>query len=422
MCILKLYIRTIVIINIGIVLLISAQTKLECPGGFPTGLYVEPKTDLLYVGCYGGIWEYNVSSNSWKEVDSDPAYPILANAKVIEMLIDSKGVFYAGCDANTQSYISYDGGKKWEMIESVHFTLQKVFDIYEHTNGSVYFSTGSGVVKTSDNGKTWVKLSNTPQGINSVFSNSKGEIYLAASNGLFKSSGDESVWQRVTLPGLIKPAFSMDKHFNGTLYLGIDGGILKSENDGSSWTIESSYYTINKIKIVYSDYILSLVGFGGSLSYYNLSSADWKQVPWREEFIFPNYSEFSVDSNNNIFGLSTRYGLLKTEFNPTSVEDNLLIPENYTLLQNYPNPFNPATTISYQLPAGGHVKLKIYDLLGREVAILVDEYKQAGTHNCEWRTLPAGRQVENGELTSGIYFYTLKAGNYISTKKMVLLK
>jgi hypothetical protein len=91
------------------------------------------------------------------------------------------------------------------------------------------------------------------------------------------------------------------------------------------------------------------------------------------------------------------------------------IPTEFKLEQNYPNPFNPETTISYKVQAASRVSLKVYDLLGREVATLVDEYKQPGSYNCKWK-------MENGELTSGIYFYSLKSGSYSQTKKLILMK
>ncbi|MBS3945778.1 MAG: T9SS type A sorting domain-containing protein [Melioribacter sp.] len=91
------------------------------------------------------------------------------------------------------------------------------------------------------------------------------------------------------------------------------------------------------------------------------------------------------------------------------------VPDNYQLYQNYPNPFNPSTTIVYQLPSSSWVTLKVFDMLGREVTTLVNEYKQAGRYNCEWR-------IDNGELSSGVYFYTIKAGNFFKSEKMILIK
>lgn len=105
------------------------------------------------------------------------------------------------------------------------------------------------------------------------------------------------------------------------------------------------------------------------------------------------------------------------------VEDNQLsLPTQFELKQNYPNPFNPSTTISYSLPVSGYTSLKVYDLLGREVVTLVDEYKQAGIYSVQLST-------NNLQLSSGIYFYTLRVSpsansgvSFVQTKKMVLLK
>jgi poly(3-hydroxybutyrate) depolymerase len=88
-------------------------------------------------------------------------------------------------------------------------------------------------------------------------------------------------------------------------------------------------------------------------------------------------------------------------------------PTNFSLSQNYPNPFNPKTVIGYQLPVSSNVTLKVYDLLGREVATLVDEYKPAGSYNATFYA---------GSLSSGVYLYKLTAGDFIQTKKLILMK
>ncbi len=99
--------------------------------------------------------------------------------------------------------------------------------------------------------------------------------------------------------------------------------------------------------------------------------------------------------------------------NATAVENRSVVPLNFSLDQNYPNPFNPSTVISYQLAAGGNVTLKIYDILGREVKTLVNDYEQAGRHKVSF---------EASNLASGVYLYRLDAGKYSSVKKLVLLK
>ena len=98
---------------------------------------------------------------------------------------------------------------------------------------------------------------------------------------------------------------------------------------------------------------------------------------------------------------------------PVSVQDNSIKTFNYTLYQNYPNPFNPVTTIRFQLPYSERVQLKIYDMLGREVETLYDKVAPAGIVDVDFNA---------GNLASGIYIYRIKAGDFISAKKLMLLK
>jgi Secretion system C-terminal sorting domain len=90
-----------------------------------------------------------------------------------------------------------------------------------------------------------------------------------------------------------------------------------------------------------------------------------------------------------------------------------LLPVIFELFQNYPNPFNPTTMIRYSIPQSSFVNLKVYDILGREVATLVNEEKQPGQYEIEFNAY---------QLFSGIYFYRLHAGSFIQAKKMILLK
>jgi hypothetical protein len=85
----------------------------------------------------------------------------------------------------------------------------------------------------------------------------------------------------------------------------------------------------------------------------------------------------------------------------------------FSLSANYPNPFNPSTSISYSIPENTLVTLKIYDVLGNEVVELINEQKESGNYQIDFNA---------SELSSGIYYYTLTAGNFTSTKKMILMK
>jgi len=111
------------------------------------------------------------------------------------------------------------------------------------------------------------------------------------------------------------------------------------------------------------------------------------------------------------------YRLKQIDFNGqyeySDVVEVELIPVQYALFQNYPNPFNPSTKITYTIPELSFITLKVYDVLGKEIATLVNEEKPAGNYEVEF---------DSSELTSGIYFYRLQAGSFVETKKMILLK
>jgi hypothetical protein len=120
------------------------------------------------------------------------------------------------------------------------------------------------------------------------------------------------------------------------------------------------------------------------------------------------------------FNGSNNYSFYKTirisgEGHPSDVTDDKDLPSEFVQEQNYPNPFNPSTVINYQLPVASNVSLKVFDVLGNEIATLVNEEKPAGTYNVKFRT-------QNLQLSSGIYFYRLQAGNFTETKKMILLR
>ena len=97
----------------------------------------------------------------------------------------------------------------------------------------------------------------------------------------------------------------------------------------------------------------------------------------------------------------------------TGLEDDVVLADGYFLFDNYPNPFNPSTTIQYDLPERGNIKLSIYNLMGEITAILIDEMQAEGFHKVKWNA---------SDFASGIYFYRLQAGDFVQTRKMVLLK
>ncbi len=122
-------------------------------------------------------------------------------------------------------------------------------------------------------------------------------------------------------------------------------------------------------------------------------------------FITCFHTDYARNSN------SIKNNTIKTDSVVTV--DSQVIPGEFQLYQNYPNPFNPTTEIKYSVPEKSHVVLKVYNALGKEVALLVDAIQQAGTYKATF----AGR-----DLFSGVYFYRLQAKDYVKVRKMILLK
>ncbi len=180
------------------------------------------------------------------------------------------------------------------------------------------------------------------------------------------------------LPDAPIDAFAIDNITSTTLYLGNDVGMYVSFNSGQNWQVLGEglpFLPIGDIEVHPTEHILVAGTYGRSMY------------------------KIDLDLVTNTEG-----------------DENQTVASSFLLEQNYPNPFNPTTTIKYQIPALSFVTIKVYDVLGSEVATLVNEESATGG---------AGSfEVDfNGDgLTSGIYFYQLRAGDYVETKKMIILK
>ena len=187
----------------------------------------------------------------------------------------------------------------------------------------------------------------------------------------------------------------------------------------------SVFYSKNNVQLNWST-ASELNNYGFEIERSN-DQADWRTIGFREGRGTTTEQQ-NYTFTDDLFGVSSHklyYRLKQIDYDGRFEYSNVLevevTPLTFALHQNYPNPFNPSTKISWQLPIGSHQTLKVYDVLGREVAVLVDEYKEAGYHEVEF--LP---ESSIKYPASGVYFYQLSAtggaGSFIETKKMMVIK
>ncbi len=169
-------------------------------------------------------------------------------------------------------------------------------------------------------------------------------------------------------------------------FLGLNNAIVyaKAGSDYKSYSISNNAGLYRVDSLVSSNYTLSVDRIG--------------YAPINRTVLISNYSKDTVDITFNLVGI---------------VQKGKDIPKSYVLGNNYPNPFNPTTKISFGLPQASNTKLIIYNILGSEVAVLIDEKLESGNYNIEWNA---------SNYSSGVYFYKIESGDFVQTKKMVLIK
>jgi len=200
---------------------------------------------------------------------------------------------------------------------------------------------------------------------------------------------------------------------NGTA-VGAGGTILRTTNGGTNWTEQTSVIT-TLYSVSFTDSNNgTAVGRYGTIFRTTNGGTNWTEQTRTGTYNFL-YGVSFTDANNGWAVGEIGTILRTTNGGATFVEEGQIdeMPTEFLLSQNFPNPFNPSTSIQYAVSSRQFVKLTVYDLLGREIETLVNEEKPAGTYEITWYS-------EN--LPSGVYFYQLKAGSYLETKKMLLMK
>jgi photosystem II stability/assembly factor-like uncharacterized protein len=277
-------------------------------------------------------------------------------------------------------YRSTNNGTNWTEVNSGLTDTARFITALFAVDTNLFAGTwGRSAFRSTDKGESWIPanigLTSTHVHAFTVYTNPVSGTNLFAgtffSDGVYLSTDNGGNWIAMN-NGLTNSNVRSLAVFDTNLFAGTHlGGVFRSANNGISWTTFSEGLTNSDINAL--------------LVYDSTLFAGTENGVWRR-------------SLSDI----------------TGVEDqNYEITSQFTLEQNYPNPFNPTTTIRYFIPNSEFVTLKVYDVLGNEVATLVNEEKPAGSYKVNFNA---------AKLSSGIYFYSLQAGSFTQTKKLILIK
>jgi len=307
------------------------------------------------------------------------------------IFIGNSDIVYAG---RSIIYKSINGGGSWTTTNNGNVldgNPALSMDISYQTSDKVYvgtapYQTRAGLFRTTNGGTSWDNITGTlpdrfPADI-AVDPNDDNIVYVAfygfGTPHVYKSTNSGDSWTDISdnLPDVPVPAVIVDPNNSAHIYIGTDIGVFVSTDGGGSWQD------------------------------FNAGLPDAIQG-----------IDLNITTVNNVIRVMTHgNGAYETKLLSQIPVNTGTVPPtvmHFKLEQNYPNPFNPTTTIQYQISKLSLVTLKVYDVLGNEIKTLVNEEKPVGIYEVEFNSI---------DLSSGVYYYKLKAGNFVETKKMVLLK
>jgi ligand-binding sensor domain-containing protein len=395
---------------------ISAQNFWQAtsgPNNNPIYSLIVTKNGTLLAGGVGGLFRSTNNGNIWTAVTGS-----IASKNILSIGQHPIGTLFA-LGGDTQTYIvtvfmSTDDGLQWADIPT-GFELFATQCISISHSGTILVGGADTLYRLTDVGSSWTIL---PQetifygSINTIIFDSNDIVFAGGVYGACYSTNSGESW---AVLGALRLEYFIsslaitktNEIVAGTYY----HGVHKLNGFSSFWTPigltgKSSLSMITNEK---GDVFLGrsngdVLKYMGDTNWVSIGTGIPSTYVWC----------LALDSLDYMYA-GTENGLVYRSNNTvTEVFNNFPNELKYfSLQQNYPNPFNPVTTIVYKIPQTQFVTLKVYDILGREVATLVNEEKPAGSYEMQF--------TANG-LTSGIYFYHLKTVNYSETKKMIFLK
>ncbi len=382
------------------------------PNNWVTGLSLTESNNIIAnTFPWGNLFYSTDSGVFWKDLN--------VQGRVIETINDS--IFVRGDDL---VYVSNDTGKTWDSTGALYaFSLY-----YEPTTQVIYlgtnaaFSNSCDIYTSTDFGQNWEWLYTFPrfycgQFITALYVTKKNQVILVgevvnnqiSSRYTFYISRDHGQTFSVINQEYTNCVYRIIEDESSNLYALLEFKLMVSTDEGQNWTTRS----ISSSEALDSDYSGRIFRTGdvGGVKYSSDMGINWIEMDMSG--LNSGIKDIIIDKNNRIF-LATYEGVYKGEADSIVVSAGEITHVNDSWLhQNYPNPFNPSTKIKYSVPKSSQVQIKVFDVLGNEIETLVNEEKPAGTYELTWyaEVLPCG-----------VYFYQLRAGEFVQTRKMILIK
>ena len=311
----------------------------------------------------------------------------------------------------------YPGEQCWTMDGIWFFDARFGYALGE----SGWWGMGGGgmwaVLKTSDGGTSWAHLPSEPVGLDNEFGKGNlfssidpDHIWFGTTNGkVWRTTDAGSSWSYATVDGIGSVSFR-----DNSTGLAMSNGIIRSMDGGVTWTLIGSPVDAYG-PLCYAPGSRSAWVINHAAAYrLDGDGSTWSHQPTSRFIGYVEQISFA-DSNDGWFvtnaGAILRY--IPTGITSVSQHSPPRLPESLALSQNYPNPFNPSTTIKFELPRASEVNLTMFDILGREVSVLVNDRRNPGVYQVKF---------SGSNLASGVYFYRLSAGNFVQTRKLLLLR
>ena len=360
------------------------------PNSSFNGFYMQDSL-VGWIAEFNRLLKTTDGGNNWSEVAVDNSLEFIRG---VEFFNEELGVLYEvhqNQNDYTLNYLTTDGGLSWQKYQMSNDPFLSSFSKIKRTDPShIWTLNQQGLWLSKDTIKTWTKISTEVDGW-------AGFDFLDSLNGYVAHMDGQQDKIKYTTDGGITWSLLMKPYMNQTT----DLVILGRDYFGSMQIL--------------------LSGLDGSIFRY-LEGWEYGYI----ENSFTNQWLYSIsvfrEGNTAHQWISGSGGIVlyRNDYITDVLKDDLEIPTAFSLSQNYPNPFNPTTTINYSIVKQSNVSIIVYDVLGKEVARLLDEEKPIGNFSIEFNAsnLPAGRQG----LSSGVYFYRIQAGDFVDTKKMILLK